>query len=494
MVFIYLKKYLFFQVTGSACLKIGEWFLYLRFRGKNMSDLFEHHLRAGDLNAARDILLANEPTENARRLGELPPEQRAAVFVGLPRPDAVGIFLHMDDEEQASLLESLSQADAAALTAHLPSHTIARSVSLLADELRGSLLAGLNDKKRTSVERILAYDTDSVQRVMREDYLAANAETTVQQAMDLVRANESASEEMASVLFVIDSDDAFLGHVSLASLLRAAPTARLGALVNEQGITLQLGDNKVDAARLLQRSDLSVLPVLDSERRLQGALCFSDAMDVLDEDTSEDVYKKAGIGDLIHNRDVVRSEKLTSGGIGYSVKVRLAFLMVTLVGGLVVGGVIDFFEETLAAVVALAIFIPLVMDMGGNVGTQSTTIFARGLALGHIRMDRFFRGHLIREGMVGLAMGVVIAVLAGLIAYFWQGAPNDIPLLGVVVGVALFVAVFTASILGFLLPWILVKIGVDHAPGADPFITTIKDFTGLAVYFAMAAWLLAVQI
>ncbi len=187
----------------------------------------------------------------------------------------------------------------------------------------------------------------------------------------------------------------------------------------------------------------------------------------------------------------MRSEKLTSGGIGYAVKVRMAFLMVTLAGGLAVGGVIDFFEDTLAAVVALAIFIPLVMDMGGNVGTQSTTIFARGLALGHINLGRFFRNHLVREGGVGLAMGVIMAVLAGTIAYFWQGAPNDIPQLGFVVGTALFFSVFTASILGFLLPWVLLKIGVDHAPGADPFITTIKDFTGLAVYFGMAAWLLS---
>lgn len=277
-------------------------------------------------------------------------------------------------------------------------------------------------------------------------------------------------------------------------MLRATDDTHLGQLVDGEGVKASVDDNKVDAARLLQRSDLPLLPILDAQRRLAGVLCFSDAMDVLEEDASEDVYKKAGIGSIVHARDVVRSEKLTSGPISYAVRVRLAFLMVTLAGGLMVGGVIDFFEDTLAAVVALAVFIPLVMDMGGNVGTQSTTIFARGLALGHINLDRFFRTHLLREGLVGLVMAAVIAILAGVIAYFWQGAPNDIPVLGVVVGVALFTAVLTASILGFLLPWVMLKIGVDHAPGADPFITTIKDFTGLAVYFLMAAWLLSAHI
>lgn len=302
------------------------------------------------------------------------------------------------------------------------------------------------------------------------------------------------SDDVVSLLFVTDAEGHYLGYVRLSTLVRSEPGAVVGSIVESRNNRIASTDNKVDAARRLQRTNLPVLPVVDTANRLVGVIRFDDAMDVLEEDTSEDVYKKAGIGDLLHNKDVVRSEKLTSGGIGYSVKVRLAFLMVTLAGGLAVGGVIDFFEDTLAALVALAIFIPLVMDMGGNVGTQSTTIFARGLALGHINLDRFFRTHLIREAMVGLAMGVVIAILAGVIAYFWQGAPNGIPQLGIVVGVALFVSVFTASILGFLLPWLLVKIGVDHAPGADPFITTIKDFTGLAVYFGMAAWLLGVHI
>ncbi len=234
----------------------------------------------------------------------------------------------------------------------------------------------------------------------------------------------------------------------------------------------------------------ALLPILDAHARLAGVLQFDTAMDILEEEASEDVYKKAGIGDLIHQQELVRSETLTSGGIGYPVKVGLTFLMVTLAGGLTVGGLIDFFEGALEALVALAIFIPMVMDMGGNVGTQSTTIFARGLALGHIDLGQFFCKHVGRELLVGSTMGVVLATPGGLIAYFWQGTPNDMPLLGVVVGVALMFSVTTACLLGFLLPWLLLKLGVDHAPGADPFITTIKDFTGLGVYFLTAVWLL----
>ncbi len=175
-------------------------------------------------------------------------------------------------------------------------------------------------------------------------------------------------------------------------------------------------------------------------------------------------------------------------------RVRVLFLLVTLAGGLIVGGLIDTFEDVLGAVLALAIFIPLVMDMGGNVGTQSSTIFARGFALGHITMADFWRKNFAREALVGLVMAVGVALVAGTVAFFWQGVPNDIPQLGVVVGVALFTSVFLAACLGFLLPYIMVKLGIDHAPGADPFIPTIKDFTGLLVYFSMAAWLIGVEV
>ena len=131
------------------------------------------------------------------------------------------------------------------------------------------------------------------------------------------------------------------------------------------------------------------------------------------------------------------------------------------------------------------------MDMGGNVGTQSTTIFARGLALGHINLRRFGQV-LFREGKVGLLMGATLGLAGGTIAYFWQGLPNDVPQLGIAVGISLFAVVLIASILGFLLPYLMVKLGFDHAPGADPFITTIKDFTGLALYFYLVSVLIGV--
>ncbi len=160
--------------------------------------------------------------------------------------------------------------------------------------------------------------------------------------------------------------------------------------------------------------------------------------------------------------------------------------MVTLIGGILAGMVIGRYEEFLASVTALAFFIPVIMDMGGNVGTQSSTIFTRGLVLGQISIRRFFR-HLGREVFYGLGMGLLLGALGGLGAYFWQGNLA----LGLVVGISLALTITVAAGLGFLIPYLLVRLGLDQAAGADPIITTIKDITGLMIYFTMVSLFLS---
>lgn len=332
--------------------------------------------------------------------------------------------------------------------------------------------------------------SESISGLCRTDFAFVMHDATVADAVRKIR-ESNLPDEVSNMVFVVDAASNYQGFVRLSRLLRSDDSITVSKLLEGRDISLPESTHRETAARQLQRLDISSLPITDETGRLIGILRFDDAMEILEEETSEDIYHKAGLG-TIAGKDRIRSEKLTAGPLHYPISVRLTFLMVTLAGGLMVGGLVDFFEDTLAAVIALAIFVPLVMDMGGNVGTQSTTIFARGLALGHIHLDRFWTKHMLRESVVGLAMAAIIAVVAGTIAYFWQGVPNDMPLLGVVVGGALFFSVLTAALLGFLLPYIMLKIGVDHAPGADPFITTIKDFSGLAVYFLLAGSLLGI--
>ncbi|MGY6634599.1 MAG: magnesium transporter [Alkalilacustris sp.] len=334
--------------------------------------------------------------------------------------------------------------------------------------------------------------TDPVLAKARDQFVYVTDTATAAEALEAVRRTRVPAGQAACV-FVTDDQGRYQGFVRLSVLLRASGKAQVKPMIDGTDLAVPGTMDQETAARRLQTRDVPLLPVVNGTRELTGVLTFDDAMDILEQETSDDIYFKAGVGDVFHSQDHVRSEKLTQGPIWYTVRVRMLFLLVTLAGGLIVGGLIDSFEDVLGAVIALAIFIPLVMDMGGNVGTQSSTIFARGFALGHVTLQDFWRKNFAREALVGAVMAVVIALVAGTVAYFWQGVPNDIPELGIVVGVALFTSVFLAACLGFLLPWAMVKLGVDHAPGADPFITTIKDFTGLLVYFLMAAWLLGID-
>lgn len=452
-----------------------------------MIDTIRPHLAATDLAALKSELASSNPDQVAQLLPTLTPTEQALVYRVLPKSTALYVFELLDNDEQASLVEAMSMPDAVAVIEQLDADDRIHLIDELPARVAKRVVGALDESTQDSVRSMLGYEPGTVGRILSPHYVSVRRAATAADAVAAVQASGLRSEHLNTV-FVIDEERRYQGLVRLADLVRADPAASVAVIAEAIDVVASATDDAAVAARALQRRDLDALPVLDREGRLIGAVTVDDAMDAIDQDTSATMYGKAGIADLGHSNDRIRSEKLTTGFL-YPVRVRLSFLIVTLIGGLLVGGVIDAFEDTLAAVVALAVFIPLVMDMGGNVGTQSTTIFARGYALGHIDISQM-RRHLFREQRVGLAMATVVGIVGGLAAYVWQGAPNDIPQLGLAVGISLFVSVNLACFLGFALPWLMIKIGLDHAPGADPFITTIKDFTGLFVYFGLAAWVL----
>ncbi len=419
---------------------------------------------------------------------QLPKAQRVILFRLLDKNRAIEVFERLDGADQSELVQAMTAPDAVQLLEELHPDQRAAIFDELPAKVTKRLLLALSPEARAAVNVLLGYPEESAGRIMNPRYLAVRATDTVAEALAAVRASELDRDELRT-LFVIDEGRVYQGLVSLAALVKAAPQTLVGDLIEDADIYVGATEKRLVAARLLKQHDLVALPVVDKEKRMVGVVAFDDVIDVLEEEASELFYQKAGIVDVRRERDVIHSQKLTQGPIWYAVGLRIVFLLVTVVGGLAVGSLIETFEDTLAAILTAAIFIPIVMDMGGNVGTQSTTTFARGVALGHIKLERFWR-HIGREVLVGLVMGVILGVVTGVIAWQWQGIPNGIPQIGIALGVAIFTVVTLATFLGFFLPWLLMKLGFDHAPGADPFITTIKDFTGLALYFTLVSVLI----
>lgn len=444
------------------------------------------------LEAAKKEANRIAPAELVQLLMEIPPSKRVLAFRLLDKDKALRVFEYLRPDDQAELIQAMESPEVTALVEELDVDDRVRLFEELPAKVAKRLMASLSSEARHAANVLMGYPEGSAGRLMNLRFLAIRSTATVAVALATVRESSLDASEL-SVVFVIDENRYYQGWVRPVQLLKTDPAQRVAdllAALDEAPVAVRAVDDELKAAQLLKTYDLPAIPVVDSEGRLIGDITFDDVIDLVEEEATETILEQAGVGGLL-TRDKGWSEKLVRGPSIYAIRLRIVFLVVTLIGGFLVGGVIERFEETLEAVVAAAVFIPLVMDMGGNVGTQSSTIFARGLAWSQITPPQF-SAYLFREIRIGVVMGVILGTVAGVVAYLWQGAPNEIPQLGLAVGLSLAVVITLGAILGASLPMVMLKAGFDHGPGADPFITTIKDFLGLWIYFALVGWLVGV--
>lgn len=453
------------------------------------TNVLEKALQQPSMEAAKEKVNQLNTFELARSLTRLDYQNQAIAFRLLDKNKAIEVFEFLTHDQRADLIEAMEDPSVAELVEKLDPDDRVQLLEELPAKITKSLIADISPEARASVNTLLGYPEKSVGRIMSPRYLAVRNYTRVSEVLEAIRSSKLRSNEL-EIVFVIDSERFYQGYIWLATLVRSNPERPVEELLGNNGVAVGTHDNEMQAVDILKGYDLPAIPVVDREGRLVGAVTFDDVIDLMEEEATDAALAQAGVRDL-RGQDKLRSHKVVKGSIGYAVQLRLLFLAITLIGGLIVGGVIDYFEETLEAVVAAAIFIPLVMDMGGNVGTQSSTIFARGLAWQQIDANKFLP-YLLREITVGAIMGAVLGTAAGAIAYFWQGQPQGVPQLGLAVGLALFGAVLLGAILGSILPWLLLKLNVDQATAADPFITTIKDFLALLLYFLLVDWFIGV--
>lgn len=376
------------------------------------------------LEAAKKEANSIAPAELVQLLMEIEPGKRALAFRLLDKDKAIRVFEYLRPDDQAELIQAMESPEVMALLEELDVDDRVRLFEELPAKITKRLIADLSPEARSAVNMLLGYPLDTAGRLMNLRFLTIRSEITVAAALATVRESNLEPGELA-LIFVIDEARYYRGFVRPVQLIKANPDQFISELLDGAMIAVSATDNELKAVKLLKIYDLPAIPVVDSEGRLIGDITFDDVIDLVEEEATETILEQAGVGSLL-NRDKGWSEKLVRGPSLYSIRLRITFLIVTLIGGFLVGGVIERFEETLEAVVAAAVFIPLVMDMGGNVGTQSSTIFARGLAWSQISPPQFM-AYLFREVRIGLVIGVILGSIAGVIAYLWQGAPNGIP-------------------------------------------------------------------
>ncbi len=452
-------------------------------------------LKAGETSLLVRLLAELSPAHVAEFILELETQNKVRVFKSLEKDAQLQVLRILDEDIEYEILSTQPVSYIYALVEKMPHDKRVDLLKSFPENKRKEIMKELAQTEREDILKLSSYSEGTTGAIMTTDYAVITAEITAEQALEQLRL-EAPEKETIYYAYIIDAQRRLIGTVSLRQLITADKQLKISELMSADFVSVFADEPAEKTARMLKEADLLAIPVLDRKSRITGIVTFDDAMQVIEEETSETMFQKAGIAgrsdrDKEREKDLVNSSKLLKGSIWYPIRLRMMFLFVTLAGGFLVGGVIDYFEDVLEAVLVAAVFIPVLMDMGGNVGTQSSTIFARGLALGHIDTSRIF-GHIGREVSIGAIMGLALGLIGGIVAWYWQGMPNGIPEIGLAVGIGLAVVVPVATLLGFLLPYILLKLGFDHAPGADPFITTIKDFTGLGLYFYLVATLIGV--
>ncbi len=428
-------------------------------------------LEGDDLELIGRWLAQADAVEIADELARLPRERRAIPFRLLGKDEALEVFELLDPSVQQELLEGLRETNVRQLFEALDPDDRARLTEEMPAKVARRMLAGLSPAERQLTATLLGYREDSAGRLMSPEVASLRAGMTAAEAIDRLR-RIGRSAETIYALPVTDDRRRLVGVLGLRDLVLAEADARVGDLMDPDVYSARVDTDQEEVARLMREADLLALPIVDTEDRLVGIVTVDDAMEVLEEEETEDVARAGGAEPL-------RRPYLATSILQIA-RSRVVWLVFLIVAATLTVNVLQVFEEDLTKVVALALFIPLVIGTGGNTGAQAATTVTRALAVGEVRLGDL-GVVILREARVGLLLGAMLAILAfGPAAFF---ADRDI---AVVVSVTLVVVCTLAAFVGSLLPLVARRVGVDPAVMSAPFITTLVDASGLIVYFLVA--------
>jgi len=428
------------------------------------------------MGSLKVLLAGSEGMEILHAFIGLSPQDQVIVFRLLSKEDALGVFEQLDTDLQQNLLQSFTDERVKEFVDRLAPDDRVKLLDELPTVVANKLIESLSPEERAVTNILMGYEPETAGHIMTTEFISLQRDMTAEQALAKVR-RQAREKETIYTLFVTDGTGKLEGVLSLQGLLMADGDSLVEGAMSRKPISVSTDTDQEKVARTLQELDLLAIPVVDRDDRLVGIVTIDDAVDILRDEATEDIFNHAGLADVTDN-DTDRSAVLISGSIWKIWKVRLPFLFITLVASLLAGVVVGGFEEALKAVASAAIFIPLIMDMGGNVGTQSAVVLVRAMALGHLPPGAFLR-QLLKEVGIGFSLGAIIGSTAGVIAFLWRG----IPLLGVAVAVALTISMTMMAVVGFLIPFILIKLKGDEAAGSGPMVTSINDIAGLLIYF-----------
>ncbi len=413
-------------------------------------------------------------SECAEILQHLTLNEQIKLIERLPDVELVTtLFTYLDEDLRAQLLPHLNTTRLVEIVRLLPPDDATDILGDMPPDRLQEMMDQLPEPVAVEIGKLLSYDPQTAGGIMTTNFFALLDTSSVAEALHTLRSAEQA--ETVFYIYVVDEEQRLVGVVSLRQLVLAAADAILRDLMETEVLSAGIEEDQEQVAHLITQYDFLALPVVDHSRRLVGIVTVDDIIDVISEEATEDMLRIAG----------VNPDEMLDTSSRRPIRHRLPWLFASWLGGLLAYYVIELNQESIRTMVILAAYFPVIIGMGGNAATQSLAVAVRGLATGSVDPRRVGQAFL-KEGRIGLSLGAIYGLLLGTVAFIWQQAP----MLGLVVGVAIWASMTIAAILGGILPLAFARMRIDPAVASGPFLTTAIDVIGLAIYLGTAKLLL----
>ncbi len=451
--------------------------------GADMSTWIEHlreyeeimkPLRLRELLEDIDIV---ELTEEWRVLSD---EEETLVFLHLPMETKLDLITELTDPQQERILHTLSEQNKKELFKEMEPDDLVDIVQSVNPEIRNTVWKSLSDEVKRETLFLLRFDEDDAAGLMNPRYLAIRSSIKISQALDFIRKNAEKVEFLYNI-YVLDNLQRLIGIVSVQDILSADDDKNISDIMDEKVISVREDTDQEEAVKIMEANDLVSLPVVDQNNVLLGDITFDDALDVIREEQTEDVYKMGAMSG--------EAESYMTTSIWGLVKKRVPWLIVLLLVGTITTNVLHHYEGVILSAAFLFIFMPVITQTGGNAGSQSSTLMIRGLATGEIQF-REIGIIMFKELLVGIMMGIitgVVIILRSIILPPGIGIEQ-----GLIIGSSLIFVVLISNMIGTLAPLLIHRMGYDPTVMSGPLMATIIDVAGLTIYFEIARFILKI--
>lgn len=437
---------------------------------KEFIDSTRNAIHNQDIEWLKVNLLDIHFADIAEVLQPLNSEEARFIYYLMDEDQQADVLMELDEDVRDRFLASLSSKEIADQLENLDSDDAADILGDLPDEQIQEVISQMQDNEAIGdIVDLLNYHENSAGGLMQKEFIKARIDWPVDRALVELR-RQAEDVEQVYTIYVVDSYDILVGVLSLKRLLFAQPKTKIADLFNDKNIiSVKTSAEAEEVAKIMEKYDLVSLPVVDLQNKLVGRITIDDMVDFIREEADKDLQLASGISERIEfNSSVWKISRA-----------RLPWLIIGLLGGILGSQVISGFESEIAAIPALAFFIPLITAMGGNVGVQSSAIVVQSLAKGDFMFTSIFK-RVGKEMVVALINGVLLSTLIYLIAAFFEGQT-----LAIVVSLSLFTVIIFASVFGTVIPLLLDKYKIDPALATGPFVTTLNDILGLFIYFTI---------